>query len=134
MSERQTADGSVPGDIRANLSPEQVARLEMLLSLRRRAHGLDYRFSTTLLGRRFYFAILGGSETRALRRLREEGVLRAFHAVAVELAVVILAAALTICLLTGIAVVGIYLTKVALGIDVLDGPSSLHPIYEWLRS
>jgi hypothetical protein len=98
----------------------------------RSAHALHYRFSTSLFGRRFYMAILAGTETRSARRLRDEGIVRSFWAVATELSILCLALAMMICLLTGFAVIAVYLAKCAMGIDLMDGPSPLHPIYEFL--
>jgi hypothetical protein len=91
-----------------------------------------YRFSTSLFGRRFFVAVLAGSEARAMRRLREDGVLRNFWAVAVELSIVCLALSLMICLITGFVVITLYLAKSAMGVDLLSGASVLHPVYELL--
>ncbi len=96
------------------------------------AHALHYRVSTSLFGRRFFMAVLAGTETRSTKRLRDEGTLRNIWSVIIELSIVCLALAMMICLLTGFGVISVYLVKCAMGIDIMDGPSPLHPIYEFL--
>jgi hypothetical protein len=95
-------------------------------------HLLQYRFSTQMFGRRFYMAILAGAENRSPRRVHDDGTRRNVVAVAAELAVICLALSMMICLLIGVAVVAMYLVKVAMGFDVFEGPSPLHPIYEFM--
>ncbi len=112
----------------AEATPREAERQA---SPRRSAHALHYRFSTSVFGRRFFMAVLAGTETRSTRRLRDDGIVRNVWAVATELAIVCLAIALMICLLTGFAVIALYLVKCAMGLDFMDGPSPLHPVYEF---
>ena len=95
-------------------------------------HNVRYRFSSSIFGRHFYVALVAGSETRSPGRLRDEGIKRRLAAVAFEIGVFCLAVSLMICLVIGVAVVGLYIVKCVMGIDLMDGPSPLHPIYEWL--
>ena len=121
----------IPADIRAQLSPEQVARLLQSLPPRMGAHAVDYRVSTSMFGRGFYIALVAGGEKRPLRRLRHEGLKRALPAVLFEVATVCLAVAMMVCLLVGVSVVAAYIVKSAMGIDLMDGPSFLHDLFYW---
>ncbi len=116
----------------AGPSPAEADRAVQPQNLQpRRAHVLHYRFSTSLFGRRFYMAFLAGTENRSMRRVREDGSGRNVVVVATELAVICLALSMMICLLTGLVVIALYFGKIAMGIDLMDGPSVLHPIYDF---
>ena len=122
---------TIPADIRAQLSPDQFTRLMQSLPPRPGAHVVDYRVSTSMFGRGFYIALVGGREKRPLRRLRTEGLKRALPAVLFEVGTVCLAIATMVCLLVGVSVVGAYIVKSAMGIDLIDGPSVLHDFFYW---
>lgn len=122
---------TIPPDIRERLSPDQVTRLMESLRPRLSEHSLDYRVSSSVFGSGFYIALLAGGEKRPLMRLRREGLKRALPAVLFEVGTVCLAIAGMVCLLVGVSVIGAYIVKSAMGIDLMDGPSLLHNFFYW---
>jgi hypothetical protein len=92
-------------------------------------HLLAYRVSTALFGRRFYFTILSGTETRAPARLARDG--HAMSLWAFLFRIVFVCGWVTLAALT-VAVAGailIYMVKSYLGIDLMHGPSFLHAYF-----
>lgn len=92
------------------------------------AHRIDLRASVPLPGGRWYVTILAGPERRSNERLRQEGQTHWMRRTAVYVMLMSLALWLVVCI---IALV--YLAKSALGIDMLDGHSPLHFIWEWFE-
>ena len=127
-----TTGSRIPDDIKSCLTDEQTKRLDALLSARPTMHALAYRASTSVFGRPFYLAVLAGAEARSHRRLRGEGLKRRMTAVVFEVALFCLAVSAMLCVLTGMAIIVLYVMKIAVGIDLFDGPSPLHPIFEFL--
>jgi hypothetical protein len=95
-SEGGAAPSAIPTDIQANLSQDQVQRLDAMLLPRRTEHAVDYRVSSDLFGRRFYLTLFAGSENRSQRRLQDEGQTRSLGGVAFELSMICLAVAMLI--------------------------------------
>ena len=124
-------DPAIPADIRAALSTDQISRIEGMLADRRAQHAVDYRASTSFLGRRFYVSFFVGPEERSLRRIRSDGHGRAIHRLLAEIAGFCLVVSLLTCLIVGTAVVVLYVTKSILGIDLLDGHTFLHDYFYW---
>ena len=122
---------AVPADMRARLTPEQVARLDGMLASRSTAHAFDYRASSTFLGRRFYLALFAGAEARSACRLEREGLSRNLASVLFDVATFCLGMSALICFVTGMVVIGAYIIKSALGIDLMEGPSFLHDWLYW---
>lgn len=121
----------IPADIRAALTLEQIVRLENMVVDRRALHAVDYRASTSFCGRHFYLTLFAGPESRSLRRLHAEGQRRTFHRVLAEIAGFCLSMSLLACLMVGATVIVLYVTKSALGIDLLQGHTFLHDYFYW---
>lgn len=115
----------VEPEVCATLSDAQLVALSRATLPEPSPHLVQYRVSIPF--GRFYVALFIGRERRSRERLRREGQTRAEL---VNLALFLMGA-----LLVGIAtiaiVVGLYIVKSAMGIDILDGPS---PFHEWLYS
>jgi hypothetical protein len=118
----------LPDDIRASLTCEQVERLSALMATQSQ-HALAWRASTSLLGRKFYLAVVSGKETRSMGRLRSERL--SMPLMRLLLRIIIAAAWITsMVLLSAVAgIVLLYLIKSHLGIDLMDGPSPLHQFF-----
>ena len=93
----------IRGDIRASLDAEQIAWLEEKVGARTGSHAINYRVSTSFLGRRFYLTFLAGAEMRSLRRLQEEGQRRSFSTVAFEIGTFCFAVTLMLSTMIGMA-------------------------------
>jgi hypothetical protein len=91
-------------------------------------HRIDLRASVPLPGGRWYVTILAGPERRSEERLREEGQTHWLRRATVYVMLLSLALWLVVCI---IALV--YLAKSTLGIDIIDGHSPLHFIWEWFE-
>lgn len=115
---------AIPGDVRAQLSEEQVLRLVRALKPEPANHGLALKASFRWFGARYYLACFGGEERRSLSRLEEEGQL---GAVPVGFTFFIVLGLVAVYGLFPIVIM-IYLVKTALGIDFFDGPSGLHAL------
>jgi hypothetical protein len=92
------------------------------------AHRIDLRASVPLPSGRWYVTILAGPERRSEDRLREEGQTHWTRRAAIYVMLMSLALWLVVCL---IALA--YVAKSALGIDVTDGHSPMHFIWEWFE-
>ena len=116
----------VPDDIRAALSPPQVAHLVCML--RSKEHVVTYQISTNFLGEQIYLAVFAGPEDRAPARLRRERQYRSFLSLLVKFGLgSIVPAILTVAgLMAGVLV--LYLVKSWLHIDLLEGHSLLHDL------
>lgn len=91
-------------------------------------HRIDLRASVPLPGGRWYVTILAGRERRSPDRLRAEGQTHWLRRATVYVMLMSLVLWLAVCVL-----VAIYLVKSALGLDLFDGASPLHILYErWL--
>lgn len=99
----QVADHAtrVRRDICERLDPEQVAWLQQQLVRSEPELAIAYRASTSVFGKRFFIAVLAGRELRSAKRLQDEGLSRRFGAVAFELGIMALAAALLVGTLVG---------------------------------
>ena len=118
--------GQIPADIRAALTPAQLARLVCLVAdlaaPPRAGHVIAYRASTRFLGQEIYLALFSGAERRAPDRLEQTRQKRSLIYLLFHLTMGCLT---LLALLAGAAVV-LYLVKSFLGIDLFDGPSFLH--------
>jgi hypothetical protein len=124
-----TTTAQIPVDIRAALTPQQIARLERMLAVPTPGHTIDYRVSTALLGRRFYLTLFSGRELRSPRRVTADGQQRSFLDFLFEALLLCLAVTFLACLLAVTCLVLLYLVKSALGVDLFDGPSFLHRFF-----
>lgn len=131
ISEPDIAPAVLPTDIRAALTSEQIARLEDIIADRRAVHAVDYRASSSFCGRHFYLTLFLGPENRSLRRLRTEGQRRTLYRVLAEVAGFCMTISMLTCLIVGAAVIVLYVTKSALGIDLMQGHSMLHDYFYW---
>ncbi|MCU0983389.1 MAG: hypothetical protein MUC89_00410 [Acetobacteraceae bacterium] len=101
----------------ASFSPRQLAAIHLAFALRTLPrHSLDIRRSIPTPWGRMYLAIVAGREKRGEARLSGDRALRGARA-AVDLA--LLGAVALMLLLIGAG--GLYLAKVALGIDLVPG-------------
>ena len=90
-------------------------------------HAIDLRASLPLPGGSWYVTIVAGRERRSPDRLEREGQTHRLR----QAAVYVVGSAVVLWLLVCAAVCA-YLLKSALQIDLFDGPSPLHFIYERL--
>ena len=112
---------TIPADIAARLSAEQVEHLRGILAARHTPHAVDYRVTTSLFGKRFYVALFAGSETRSWERLKREKQPRPFSAVLRDACVVSFGVTLMLCMLAGVALLGVYLLQPLTGVGVFLG-------------
>jgi hypothetical protein len=117
--------GKLPARILNSFSAEQLRYLAIASQPQPGQHIVDYRASIGFFGKRFYLTVLFGRERRNLERLFAEGQLAARRLTLAYGFMAIIAAAF----LTVITIFGLYITKSALNIDLLDGPSTMH---EWV--
>jgi hypothetical protein len=129
--EHQTVMERIPANIRASLTPAQIAQLVKLLEPAQADHQVDYRVSSTWFGRRFYFALFAGTEKRSQRRLVHEGQRRSFSLFLFEAFFVNLAVTLLICGLLLVMVMGLFWVLPDHGIELFDGAAQLirHLLY-----
>ncbi len=90
-------------------------------------HRIDLRASIPLPTGRWYVTIVAGPERRSAERLRSEGQMHWLRQSAIYVMLMSLALWLMVC-----AVALIYLLKIALDIDLFEGNSPLHFLWEWL--
>lgn len=102
---------TVPADIAARLSEEQLGRLQQILSARTKSHPVDYRISTSMFGRCFYVALFAGYEARSWQRLNRENQSRPLTSVLRDAFAVSLAVTLMLCMLAGASVLGLFLLQ-----------------------
>jgi hypothetical protein len=111
-------------DIRACLTAEQASWLERRIERRAADAAIAYRVSTALFGNRFFIALLAGRELRSTKRIQQEGLRRSFGSVALEIAIMCLAAAVMVASVVGFGVGLFWLVDQALGVtnlpDYLD--------------
>lgn len=115
----------LPAAIRESLTQDQLDAISDALVPDAPTHVIDYRVSIPFFGRRFYITLLAGRERRSLERLAREAQLRAKH-IAIFYSIILLF--LGCVSVIGLVLLG-YLTKSALGIDLMDGPSILHQFF-----
>lgn len=118
----------IPADIQAMLTLEQCTRLDNLLA-RPGRHGMAWRASTRLFGRRFYLVLLSGREGRSPARLRHDGMAMSLFALLARIVGVAawITVAFALCAVAGVGM--LYVVKSHLGIDLIDGPSLLHDYF-----
>lgn len=90
-------------------------------------HAIDLRASLPLPGGSWYVTIVAGRERRSQDRLEREGQTHWFR----QVAIYVVASAVTLWLLA-CAIIAAYLLKSVLNLDIFDGPSPLHFIYDRL--
>lgn len=122
-----SANTAIPEDILSSLTTDQKARLNESIKEQALAdHALKYQASSSLFGRKFYLAFFFGKERRSDERVGKDDQKKPFHMVA------FFALMIAICfvgLFFGglmLAVVGAYLFKSAVGIDLFEEHSFLH--------
>jgi hypothetical protein len=108
MSEAATAE--------AGASPDRNSR----------QHAVDYRVSVRLFGLPVYLVLLAGCDLRSTGRLQEDGQLRSLAVLLIKSGLLALAGLSFLCMLLGLMVIVLYIVKSFIGIDIFDGPSSLH--------
>ena len=114
----------LPNDVRASLTDTQLSCISKALSATKGQHLIEYRASLPFFGHRYYLTVFFGPERRSLSRLVEEGQ--------TDIHVITYAYVVILFLLVGGMTLSLvflfYLAKSALGIDLFDGPSSLHDL------
>ncbi|WP_291297983.1 hypothetical protein [Elioraea sp.] len=111
----------IPPDVAASFTPEQLAAIHTAFALRTLPrHSLDLRRSLPTPWGRMYLAIIAGREKRGQARRQAERARRRAGAVG-DFA---LLGALS-CLVVVIGAGGLYLAKMALGIDLVPGVDML---------
>ncbi|WP_147274812.1 hypothetical protein [Ferruginivarius sediminum] len=103
----------VDPEVAASFTPAQRRAIKLMFGARARAkHDIDVRRSIGLLGRRYYFVLLGGVERRDKERLQREGMVSSLLDAAVSLI------GLAAMLLPVVIVV--YFLKSSLGVDLIS--------------
>lgn len=120
---------TIPADIRACLSSEQIGRLTIMLTPPQARHSYTYRASTSWFGERFYLAIFMGREQRRPDRLDQEDCERSLLALLMNIASIALVISVLLIFLIGAAFVLAYLLKSAAGIDLFEEHSFLHHFF-----
>lgn len=117
----------VPLRLWQSLDDEQRELLLRVLNAQKTNHALDYRVSLdTIFWGRCYLTVLAGPERRHRSRLAAEGQTALPRQAGLLIGLVLLF--ITYALFG--AIVFAYLLKSALGIDLSDEASVLHPLYE----
>lgn len=92
-------------------------------------HAVAYRISTSFFGRRFYMAFFMGTERRRTERLEREGQIHSFTNILLSIVGLAWLVFWISTVVLGLSVIGMYVLKSAAGINLLDGPSFLHPFF-----
>jgi hypothetical protein len=120
----------IPPDILSQLTEEQAERLTRLLAGPAPArHRIAYRVSSSMFGSRFYVALFAGVEKRCPVRVRDAGERRWFVRLALDAALFGWAMLCAVAFVLGFAVVGAYLLKSGLGIDLFEDHFVLHGVF-----
>lgn len=119
----------IPPDIRAQLSHTQLHQLTRLIAPPVAQHSFTYRASTAWFGQNFYLAIFMGQEQRRPDRLDGEDCERSLFALLMSVISFALVIAVVVVFLIGASFVVAYLLKSALGIDLFQEHSFLHPYF-----
>lgn len=120
----------IPQDIRDRLDGDQVARLARMLSKADPArHKIAYRVSSRLFGARFYVALFAGFEKRCPNRVKDAGEKRWLLRLMMDAALFGWAMLCAVIFVVGFAVVGAYLLKSGLGIDLFEDHFILHGVF-----
>lgn len=120
----------IPPDIAEHLTEEQAERLTRLLSGPAPArHKIAYRASSAFFGKRFYIALFAGVEKRCPVRVRDAGERRWVARLAMEAALFGWAMLCAVAFVLGFALVGAYLLKSGLGIDLFEDHFFLHGVF-----
>ncbi len=90
-------------------------------------HKIDLRVSIPVPGGRWYVTVVAGPERRSYDRLRSEGQMQWLRQSVIYIMMMALILWITAC-----AVAVVYLMKSALGIDIFEGDSPLHFIWDWM--
>ena len=124
MSREPESDEAISGRKPATPEPEKRALATPALASEAEETAFEWRFGIRWRGRLCYLNIRLGAEQRSPQRRVAEGLVR------LPLAFMVYASAFT--LLFGVfgVVCFLYLLKSMAGIDILPGPSPLHPLYE----
>jgi hypothetical protein len=115
---------SIPEDIRACLSEQQVQMLIRAVKPIPTRHGIALRASFRWIEKRYYVAMFWGEDNRNIERLKAEGQT---DVIPVGITFFILLSAIAAYAVMPIAI-GLYMIKSMLGIDLFDGPSPLHQL------
>jgi hypothetical protein len=116
---------SIPEDIRARLSDQQVELLIRAVKPIPTRHGIALRASFRWLEKRYYVAMFFGEDSRNVERLKAEGQT---DAIPVGVTFFILLSAVAAYAVVPIAI-ALYMIKSMLGIDLFDGPSPFHQLF-----
>jgi hypothetical protein len=114
--------GRLPSNLLSTFSPEQLRYLAIATLPAPSPHIVEYRASIWFFGKRFYLTVYLGRERRKLERLYAEGQLAARR---LTIAYSVMATIASV-LLTAFTVLGLYVMKSGMNIDLFDGPSPLH--------
>lgn len=90
-------------------------------------HAIDYRISLPLFGTRLYFVMLAGVDQRAIQRVRRDGQLRSLPVFAVKALLLAFLGLGALSMVLGFGVIALYVLKSALGINLFESHSFLHP-------
>ncbi|MGH1418941.1 MAG: hypothetical protein ACRBCJ_08805 [Hyphomicrobiaceae bacterium] len=116
---------NIPENVRYSFTTDQLAGLSAANLTPQTSHFVDYCASIPWFGRRFYIRMLLGTERRNRTRLRSEGQISLPKTSILFFAIIFIVSSLA---LFG-SVIVLYLIKSTMGINLLDGPSVLHPIF-----
>lgn len=120
---------SLPGEASDHHAPETALPADQTRPAGRAwtgNHRIDLRVSIPLPTGRWYVTIVAGPERRSADRLRSEGQTHWLRQAVIYIMLMALLLWLAACV---IAIV--YLMKSALGIDLFEGNSPLHFLWEW---
>lgn len=120
----------IPQDIRDQLNGDQIARLVRMLARADPArHAIAYRVSSRLFGKPFYVALFAGAEKRCPNRVKDAGEKRWLLRLMMDAALFGWAILCSVALVLGFTVVGIYLLKSGMGIDLFEDHFILHGLF-----
>lgn len=116
---------SKPG--RTSGGPEPIVHQPAQRTWTRTEHPIDFRVSVALpFGGQYYFAFFAGPERRNSQRLAREGQTLSSRRALLLLVIVFIL--LGMCVFCGIAF--LFIIKSAIGVDLMQGDSFLHPLFE----
>ena len=92
-------------------------------------HLIAYRASSALFGRRFYISIFFGAEKRTDQRLTQEGRKKSFLGLLMMALTLVWVIFWATVVIIGFCVVALYLLKSAVGINLFEQDSFLHPYF-----
>lgn len=115
-----------PSEVLASFTPLQLAVFEHLRSRAPTKHAFEYRISIPTPWKSYYLSVFAGPERRSAERLaheRQTSLLRQSTLLGGMLFVLLSSAMFGV-------MCAVYLVESAFGIDLIEGPSQIHAVYQ----